>query len=150
MDVGEEADLGLAAATLELLVRISARLVLASCIHPDILSISKQAMSAEARLQAASGEYQKLQADLSNAVEARQRLDAQLSETETVKKVCDISTLLQCVTQISMQVFAKLKDENTIFKLIGPVMVKQEHGEAKANVDKRLEFIQSEMCVLSS
>ncbi len=44
-------------------------------------------MSLPARLQAASAEYQKLQVDLSNAVEARQRLDAQLSENELVKKV---------------------------------------------------------------
>jgi hypothetical protein len=44
-------------------------------------------MSLQARLQAASGDYQRLQADLSNAVEARQRLDAQLSENELVKKV---------------------------------------------------------------
>ena len=47
-------------------------------------------MSLEARLQAASSDYQKLQADLSNAVEARQRLDAQLSENELVKKVRNI------------------------------------------------------------
>jgi hypothetical protein len=44
-------------------------------------------MSLQARLQAASSDYQRLQADLSNAVEARQRLDAQLSENELVKKV---------------------------------------------------------------
>lgn len=35
----------------------------------------------------ATEEYQKLQTDLQNAVEARQRLDAQLSENEMVKKV---------------------------------------------------------------
>ena len=44
-------------------------------------------MSLESKLQQASVEYQKLQADLSKAVEARQRLDAQLSENELVKKV---------------------------------------------------------------
>jgi prefoldin beta subunit len=44
-------------------------------------------MSSQARAQAVSVDYQKLQADLSNAVEARQRLDAQLSENELVKKV---------------------------------------------------------------
>jgi prefoldin beta subunit len=43
-----------------------------------------------ARLQATTSDYQKLQADLSNTVEARQRLDAQLSENELVKKVCDM------------------------------------------------------------
>lgn len=44
-------------------------------------------MSVEARLQLVSGEYQKLQADFSNAVEAREQLDAQLIENEVVKKV---------------------------------------------------------------
>ena len=44
-------------------------------------------MSLEARLQAASADFQKLQAELADAVEARQRLDAQLSENELVRKV---------------------------------------------------------------
>ena len=44
-------------------------------------------MSLEVKLQQASVEYQRLQADLSKTVEARQRLDAQLSENELVKKV---------------------------------------------------------------
>lgn len=44
-------------------------------------------MSLEARLQTAAADYQKLQADLSNAVEARQQLETQLSENEMVKKV---------------------------------------------------------------
>lgn len=39
------------------------------------------------RLQAASTDYQKIQNDVSAAVEARQRLEAQLSENELVKKV---------------------------------------------------------------
>lgn len=45
-------------------------------------------MSLQAKLQAGSAEFQKLQIDLSRAVEARQKLDAQLSENELVKKVC--------------------------------------------------------------
>jgi hypothetical protein len=44
-------------------------------------------MSLAARLQVASTDYQRLQTDLSSVVEARQRLDAQLSENELVKKV---------------------------------------------------------------
>lgn len=43
------------------------------------------------KLQAASVDFQKVQVDLSNAVEARQRLDAQLSENELVKKVRFVS-----------------------------------------------------------
>lgn len=47
-------------------------------------------MSLELKLQQASAEFQQLQADLSRVVEARQRLDAQLSENELVKKVCRV------------------------------------------------------------
>lgn len=34
-----------------------------------------------------------------------------------------------------------------MFKLVGPVLLKQDVDEAKANVDKRLEFINNELCV---
>jgi len=85
-------------------------------------------MSLEARLQAATTDYQKLQVDLSNAIDARQRLDAQLSENEIVKKE-----------------FSQLKPSNAVYKLVGPVLVKQDQAEAKANVDKRLEFIKGEI-----
>ncbi|KZS91762.1 Prefoldin [Sistotremastrum niveocremeum HHB9708] len=84
--------------------------------------------SAAERLQGLSREYQKLQGDLETAVDARQRLDAQLTENEQVKKE-----------------FAQLKEHNTVYKLIGPVLVKQEQSSAKANVDNRLEFIRREM-----
>jgi hypothetical protein len=43
-------------------------------------------MSLQARAQATT-EYQKLQTDLQNAVDARQRLESQLQENEMVKKV---------------------------------------------------------------
>jgi chaperonin cofactor prefoldin len=33
---------------------------------------------------------------------------------------------------------------------MGPVLVKQEQVQAKADVDRRLEFIRGEMCVLAS
>ncbi|RPD77142.1 hypothetical protein L226DRAFT_459505 [Lentinus tigrinus ALCF2SS1-7] len=80
------------------------------------------------RLQTASTEFQKIQADLSLAVDARQKLDAQLSENELVKKE-----------------FSSLTEENTVYKLVGPVLVKQDQTEAKHNVDTRLEFIRSEI-----
>ena len=47
-----------------------------------------------------------------------------------------------------MKEFQTLTSANTVYKLIGPVLVEQDQGEAKANVDKRLEFIRSELCVL--
>ena len=44
-------------------------------------------MSLQARAQAATAEFQRLQSELSEAVEARERLEAQLNENEQVKKV---------------------------------------------------------------
>ena len=46
--------------------------------------------SLQAKFQQASIEFQKLQSDLSDTVGARQRLDAQLSENELVKKVSGV------------------------------------------------------------
>jgi prefoldin beta subunit len=46
---------------------------------------------------------------------------------------------------MSCQEFATLTPNNVVFKLIGPVLVKQDQVEAKGNVDKRLEFIRGEM-----
>lgn len=85
-------------------------------------------MSLAIKFQQVSGEYQKLQADLSKAIEARQRLDAQLSENELVK-----------------QEFAQLTAQNDVYKQIGPVLVKQDQAEAKTNVETRLEFIRGEI-----
>jgi Prefoldin subunit len=45
------------------------------------------------------------------------------------------------------QEFNKLKPENTVYKLIGPVLVPQEQAEAKVNVAKRLDYIKGDMCV---
>lgn len=36
---------------------------------------------------------------------------------------------------------------NTVYKLIGPVLVKQDMDEAKATVSKRLDYITGEMYV---
>lgn len=56
--------------------------------------------SLEERLKAASADYQKLQVDMSNVVDARQRLDAQLTENEMVKKVCWDRKLL-CIVALA-------------------------------------------------
>ena len=102
-------------------------------------------MSLEAKLQQASVEYQRLQADLSKAVEARQRLDAQLSENELVKKVALVRTVERIALTQHFQEFDQLTPGNAIYKLIGPVLVKQDQVEAKSNVETRLDFIRSEM-----
>ncbi|BGP54590.1 Prefoldin subunit 6 [Rhodotorula sphaerocarpa] len=84
----------------------------------------------EAKLQAATSAYTKLESDYARAVEARQLLDAQKTENEGVKKE-----------------LASLTPNNKVYKLVGPVLMKQEQEEAKHNVDKRLEWINDEMYV---
>ncbi|SNX82231.1 related to YKE2 - Gim complex component [Melanopsichium pennsylvanicum] len=79
-------------------------------------------------MEAAVAEYQKLQGSFQTAVEARQALDSQLRENN----------------QVSNE-FRKLTQNNQVYKLIGPVLVKQDQIEAKTNVDKRIEFIKDEI-----
>lgn len=43
------------------------------------------------------------------------------------------------------QEFATLSEDAKIYKLVGPVLLKQEPSEAKSTVDGRLEFIANEM-----
>ncbi|KAL2138884.1 hypothetical protein VTI28DRAFT_6080 [Corynascus sepedonium] len=87
----------------------------------------------QAKLQALSEEYTKLQQDLQETVQSRQKLEAQKQENLGVQKE-----------------FAKLKDEETIYKLIGPVLLKQERVEAESTVKGRLEFIEKEISRLES
>ncbi|KAF8898869.1 prefoldin subunit 6 [Infundibulicybe gibba] len=85
-------------------------------------------MSLQVKLQAESVAYQKIQSEHSLLVEARQRLDAQLSENELVKKEFD-----------------QLTSDNVVYKQIGPALVLQDQFEAKSNVETRLEFIRGEI-----
>ena len=66
-------------------------------------------------------EYQK-------AVTKRQQLDAQLNENTSVKNELEL-----------------LKDDGDVFKLIGPVLIKQDLEEAKQNVLKRMDYITGEL-----
>jgi len=79
-------------------------------------------------LQDLTDQFQALSKDMNSIVEARQKLDSQLQENKSVQKE-----------------FASLADDTKIYKLIGPVLVKQDKSEAVMNVDKRLEFINSEI-----
>jgi len=85
-------------------------------------------MSLQVKLQTVSSEYTNLQLELSNIVDARQKLDAQLSENELVDKE-----------------FAQLTPDNVVYKQMGPVLVKQEQEDAKKDIKGRLEFIAGEI-----
>lgn len=38
-----------------------------------------------------------------------------------------------------------MEPEGSIYKLVGPILAKQDLGEAKGNVEKRIEFITKEI-----
>ncbi|KAM9119501.1 prefoldin subunit 6 [Pangshura tecta] len=80
------------------------------------------------KLQGELEKYQQLQKDLSKSMAARQKLEAQLTENNIVKEELGL-----------------LDATNTIYKLIGPVLVKQDMDEAKATVSKRLDYIAGEI-----
>eukprot|EP01135_Chromosphaera_perkinsii_P002182 Nk52_evm17s218 gene=Nk52_evmTU17s218 len=77
-----------------------------------------------AKLREAQKEYQKL-------VAAKEQYGRQLHENEMVLEASDEIKLME--------------DGDKVFKLVGPVLVKQEVNEASQNVEKRLEFINGEL-----
>ncbi|PHH79933.1 hypothetical protein CDD80_3385 [Ophiocordyceps camponoti-rufipedis] len=88
---------------------------------------------AQARLQSLSDEYQQLQQDLQKHVSSRQKLEAQKQENLGVQKE-----------------FEALEEGETIYKLVGPVLLKQDKVEAESTVKGRLEFIGAEVSRLES
>ncbi|EFE31915.1 uncharacterized protein ARB_01168 [Trichophyton benhamiae CBS 112371] len=83
---------------------------------------------AQKQLQALSEEYQKLQTELEEAIAAREKLEAQQQENTSVQKE-----------------FKTLDDDANIYKLVGPVLLKQDKTEAVMAVEGRLDFIEKEM-----
>ncbi|KAF7912189.1 uncharacterized protein EAF01_001210 [Botrytis porri] len=80
------------------------------------------------RLQALTEEYQKLQTDLQTSISSRQKLESQQQENKSVQKE-----------------FSALSSDSNIYKLVGPVLLKQDKTEAVMAVDGRLEFIEKEI-----
>ncbi|GIK01390.1 hypothetical protein Aspvir_005426 [Aspergillus viridinutans] len=80
------------------------------------------------QFQALSDEYQKLQTDLEGFIDARQKLESQQQENEGVQGE-----------------FAKLDEDSKIYKIVGPVLLKQDKNEAVMAVNGRLEFIEKEI-----
>lgn len=86
------------------------------------------ASEAQAKLQALSEEFTKLQSEMQTVVASRQKLEAQKQENDGVKSE-----------------FGKLKDDEVIYKLIGPALLKQDKIDAETTVDGRLNFINQDI-----
>ncbi|KAJ5748877.1 uncharacterized protein N7511_010573 [Penicillium nucicola] len=85
-------------------------------------------MDPQKQLQALTEEFQGMQTELEGLVDARQKLESQQQENEGVQRE-----------------FAQLDDESNVFKLVGPVLLKQDKTEATMAVNGRLEFIEKEI-----
>ncbi|XP_065670667.1 prefoldin subunit 6 [Hydra vulgaris] len=72
--------------------------------------------------------FQKLQKDFQKLLNGRQQLDIQYNENKIVKDELDL-----------------LEEEANVFKLVGPVLIKQDLSESKLNVQKRIDYIQAEL-----
>lgn len=79
-------------------------------------------------LETKANDLSKLQKDISKNHQVRKQYTIQLGENELVLKELDL-----------------LNDDANVFKLIGPVLVKQDLAEANANVRKRIEYISAEL-----
>ncbi|KAI4253301.1 MAG: hypothetical protein LQ352_003768 [Teloschistes flavicans] len=84
-------------------------------------------------LQNLSDEYQKLQTDLQPLITSLRRLESQSQENLSVQRE-----------------FSTLSDDSKIYKLIGPVLLKQEKAEAESAVEGRLGWIEGEIKRVSS
>lgn len=80
------------------------------------------------KLQTDREQLQILTKEFQKFVSTRQQFDAQLNENELV-----------------LSEFKRLKKNSEVFKLVGPVLVKQEVPEAISTVKKRITFIKGEL-----
>ncbi|KAI2183671.1 Prefoldin subunit 6 [Ophidiomyces ophidiicola] len=80
------------------------------------------------QLQTLSDDYQKLQLELQEVVDAREKLEAQNQENKSVQKEFDT-----------------IDDDANIYKLIGPILLKQDKNDAILAVTGRLDFIDKEI-----
>ncbi|XP_057471415.1 prefoldin subunit 6-like [Actinidia eriantha] len=79
-------------------------------------------------LETKANDLSKLQKDISKNHQVRKKYTIQLGENELVLKELDL-----------------LNEDANVYKLIGPVLVKQDLAEANANVRKRIEYISAEL-----
>ncbi|RKF76257.1 putative prefoldin subunit 6 [Golovinomyces cichoracearum] len=94
-------------------------------------------------------ECQSLQRDLQNYIQSRQRLESQLQENKGVQGVLQQKLSNNLVQYKKLmcnhQEFSNLDNNTNIYKLCGPVLLKQDRTEAVLAVDARIEFINNEI-----
>ncbi|XP_071691005.1 prefoldin subunit 6 [Rutidosis leptorrhynchoides] len=94
---------------------------------------SAAARDLQKELEVKANDLSKIQKDISKNHQVRKKYTIQLGENELVLKELDL-----------------LSEDANVYKLIGPVLVKQDLAEANANVRKRIEYISAELKRLDS
>ncbi|CAO1419862.1 unnamed protein product [Diamesa hyperborea] len=88
-----------------------------------------QAAQIQKKLQIELDSFKASQKDYSKMVQQRQLLDGQLNENKSV-----------------LEELNKLTEEkNTVYKLMGPILVKQSLTDSQQNITKRIDFISNEL-----
>uniref|UniRef100_A0A0D9YPV0 Prefoldin subunit 6 n=1 Tax=Oryza glumipatula TaxID=40148 RepID=A0A0D9YPV0_9ORYZ len=82
-----------------------------------------------------------LPSHISKNHQVRKQYTIQVGENELVLKACPARRALL----LPLYELELVNDEANVYKLIGPVLVKQDLAEAKANVKKRIEYISAEL-----
>merc|ERR1711933_25737 len=90
-------------------------------------SMATAAKAIQVQIEKEKETYRQLQGEVTKNHTARLRFTQQLSESEMVKKELDL-----------------LDEEAVVYKLVGPALIRQDLVEAKANVDKRMQFMKKE------
>lgn len=89
-------------------------------------------MSAQTKVDQEMEKFRGLQTELGELSEKLQTFESQFNENKMVKKELELLT-----------------SGDKVYKLVGPVLLRQETEEAKTNVAKRIEFIQNELTKVS-
>ncbi|PHU03960.1 hypothetical protein BC332_29211 [Capsicum chinense] len=82
-----------------------------------------------------------LQRDLENKANDLSKLQKDISKNHQIRKY----TIQLGENELVLKELDLLNEDANVFKLIGPVLVKQDMAEAKANVKKRIEYISTEL-----
>lgn len=72
--------------------------------------------------------FKQCQKEVNQLTGMRQQLDGQLNENSIVKEE-----------------LALLKSSAEVYKMVGPILLRQDHTEAKENIDKRMNYIKNEL-----
>lgn len=80
------------------------------------------------QMQSELEKFKAIQKDMTKLVSTRQQLEAQLNENKVVQEELDV-----------------IEPDGNVYKLMGPVLVKQDLEEAKQTVLKRIEYITAEI-----